>query len=45
MRSINCMDTIPSTPVTPNPSMMFCVNLNGTTSGVSKACPCTPGQM
>ena len=29
----------PSTPVMPNPSMMFCVNLKGTRSGVSSCLP------
>lgn len=30
---------IPSTPVTPRPSTMFCVNLKGTRSGVSRVLP------
>jgi hypothetical protein len=33
-------ESLPSTPVTPRPSTMFCVSLNGTLSGVSNVFPC-----
>lgn len=35
------MYRLPSTPVTPSASTMFCVSLNGTRSGISNVRPCS----
>ena len=39
----HAMRKTPSTPVTPNPSIMFCVRRNGTRSGTSKFLPLCAG--